>query len=128
IARVQIRPGTVLTKEHFTVTERFHQNPNALHSTKDVIGMEASRVIRPGQLIDSSSVRTSKAGGANPVVVRRRGIVRLVARKRGLTVTIPKAEALDDGAVGDVIRVRNLQSREIISGQVESSNTVTIPL
>jgi flagella basal body P-ring formation protein FlgA len=36
------------------------------------------------------------------------------------------AEALADGRVGEMIRVRNLQSERVVSAKVEDSGTVTV--
>ena len=128
IARVPLKPGTILRKEHFSLSKRRFQTEQALHATRDVVGKEVARTIRPGQLIDNGSIRLADTQKQKPIVIRRRSLVRLVAKKNGLTVSIPQAEALDDGAVGDTIRVRNLQSRKVVSGRVESSNSIRVSL
>jgi flagella basal body P-ring formation protein FlgA len=51
--------------------------------------------------------------------------VRLVFRGEYVRLEVP-AEALADGRVGEMIRVRNLQSERVVSAKVEDSGTVTV--
>jgi hypothetical protein len=63
-----------------------------------------------------------------PIVIRPRDVVRLSVRGQGLTVSIPAAEALQSGRVGDSIRVRNPRSGRIVAGRVVSAGEVEIEL
>jgi flagella basal body P-ring formation protein FlgA len=63
-----------------------------------------------------------------PVLVQAREPVRLIARKGVLKVTVPVAEALQSGKKGQVIRVRNLQSNQVIAGVVVARGEVEVPL
>ncbi len=128
IATLPLKAGTIIEDGHIAkVTRHFHDHA-VLHSSSNVVGMELSRSIRPGQVINSSVLRPADPEKKRTIVVKRRSFVRLVASKGRLTVSIPKAEAMEDGAVGDTIRVRNLQSGRIVTGQVESDKSVKISL
>ncbi|MDW8345199.1 MAG: flagellar basal body P-ring formation chaperone FlgA [Verrucomicrobiae bacterium] len=60
-------------------------------------------------------------------LVRRGQLVEAVVRQGALAVSL-KVEALEDGAAGQVIRVRNQQSRREFRGMVENETTVRVSL
>lgn len=60
-------------------------------------------------------------------LVRRGQLVEAVVRHGPLAVSL-KVEALEDGAAGQVIRVRNLQSRREFRGTVENETTIRVAL
>ncbi len=73
-------------------------------------------------------------GGEQPIyksdlepldIVRKGAIIKLVYNKGGILLTT-KAEAQEDGTIGQTISVRNLQSKKIIYAKIIDSNTVEI--
>ncbi|MFC1758073.1 flagellar basal body P-ring formation chaperone FlgA [Planctomycetota bacterium] len=128
IAKVPLKAGMIIEKEHVDKVRRNFRSRDALHSPSDVVGLEVSRTIRPGQIITSSVIRPADVSKKRDIIVKRRTRVRLVATKGRVTVSIPEAEALDDGAVGETIRVRNLQSGKIVTGRIASDKSVKISL
>ena len=60
-----------------------------------------------------------------PPVLKRGEKVSIVVRKEALFLRIP-GEILEDGAVGEKIRVRNLQSKKIIEATVLSRDEVEV--
>jgi flagella basal body P-ring formation protein FlgA len=50
----------------------------------------------------------------------------LVYAGQTLRLTVP-VESLDDGSIGNTIRVRNMQSRRIVVAQVVDAETVRVP-
>jgi flagella basal body P-ring formation protein FlgA len=58
-----------------------------------------------------------------PVLVRRGDTVRLVVQREQVTVSIV-GEALDAGGRGDLVRVRNSSTRQIVSARVTGAGTV----
>ncbi len=91
---------------------------------EQVVGAVAKRGLNQG---DQLLARDLAVPRRTPAIQARRG-VRVVARKGNLSVTLQMAEALEPGDVGDVIRLRNLESGRIITGRVVSSQEVEIPL
>lgn len=80
-------------------------------------GLEARRRIRTGQLLSPALVKTAR-------VVSRGERVRIIANKDGI-VASTMGEALQDGGVGEVIRVRNISSEKTIDTQVLEAGVVT---
>jgi flagella basal body P-ring formation protein FlgA len=64
----------------------------------------------------------------SPVLIKPRDIVRVTAKKRNLTLTLPAAEAIESGRLGESIRLRNPTSTKIITGRVTGRGEVEVPL
>lgn len=60
-------------------------------------------------------------------VVRRGKLVDAVVMNGQLSITV-RAEALDDGAPGQVVRVRNLRSKREFRGKVKDEQTIVVSL
>ena len=64
------------------------------------------------------------ADAVEPIPAIRKGaLVTLVYEGRTLRLSVP-AESLEDGSIGNVIRVRNMQSKKIIAARVLDAETV----
>lgn len=83
-----------------------------------VIGQQAKRALIPGQVLSSSHVVQRQ-------LVERGQQVTLFSVRPGLTVRM-KGEALEDGASGQRIRVRNQSSKRIVEGFVEPSGAIRV--
>ncbi|TCW33440.1 flagellar basal body P-ring formation chaperone FlgA [Marichromatium gracile] len=117
IAREQRIQATDLRRERQEVSSLsggYFRDPNA------VIGMEARRALTPGQVITSAHVAPRK-------LVERGQLVTIYSGDGGLMVRM-SGEALEDGAAGERIRVRNRSSRRIVEGYVEPSGHIHVPL
>lgn len=96
-------------------------------NTQQVTGRKVLLPLRPGEIVTLRHVG-EEAVAESPILVQARDAVRLVARKHGLTVTVPVAEALQPGRQGQLIRVRNLQSNQIVTGRVVGRGEVEVLL
>ncbi|MEX2285673.1 MAG: flagellar basal body P-ring formation chaperone FlgA, partial [Planctomycetaceae bacterium] len=116
--------GAVLDKDNVHV-ERVALTQRMDGSTADeMLGKKARRALAPGSLIQERDVDNGLA--QDPILIRPRDSVRLVARKRGLTVIVSSAEALQAGRRGDTIQVRNTTSKKIITGRVVDQSEVEV--
>jgi flagella basal body P-ring formation protein FlgA len=84
----------------------------------DIVGKVARRTLLPGRPIPVNAVK-------EPPVVTRGAPVQLVVQQPGLTITAA-AVPLQDGGIGDAIRVRNLDSGIILTGVVAADGTVRV--
>ncbi len=96
---------------------------SALHTRtftklEDVDARQAARAIRVNEILTPTMVQL-------PQVIRPRSLVTLVYENAKLRVEAP-GEAMDGGKVGDVIRVKNLSSGQLLQGQVRDSREVII--
>jgi flagellar basal body P-ring formation protein FlgA len=83
-----------------------------------LVGKLAKRTLLPGRLIAMIAVE-------NPRAVSNGAQIKLVYRD-GPLIIVTFAMALDNGAVGDTIRVRNADSGTIISGVILPDGTVSV--
>ncbi len=100
-----------------------HQDTGQLSSgyfsdPSDIVGMEVKRRLMPGQILGTAHVAPRQ-------LIERGQAVTLYAARPGLTVRM-KGEALESGAEGQRIRVRNRSSKRIVEGHVEPSGAVRV--
>jgi flagella basal body P-ring formation protein FlgA len=91
-----------------------------------LVGKSLTMPLRAGQIVQARYVSATSVA-AEPVV-RTRDTVRLVARKGALTITLSDAEVLQNGAIGDRVRVRNPNSKKIVTAVVVSRNEVAVEM
>ena len=80
------------------------------HAPAEAVGMAARHVLMPGLPIAIADL-------ARPVLVHRGQIVMIALAVPGLSLSA-KGEAMDDGALGESVRVRNTLSRAILQAEV----------
>jgi flagella basal body P-ring formation protein FlgA len=85
-----------------------------------VIGYEASRQISADRPITASHLQ-------QPLVVKKGDAVFMTASSGSLVVKIP-AEALNDGRLGEQIRVRNRQSKRIVDAKITGPGQVEVAM
>lgn len=83
-----------------------------------VVGLQARRALTPGQVLSGNHLAPRQ-------LITRGQQVTLFADRPGLSVRMT-GEALEDGAVGQRIRVRNRSSKRIVEGYVEPSGAVRV--
>lgn len=88
-----------------------------LDSSK-AIGQQLQRPLRSGEVLMDSML-------ARPLVIRRGAAVTLQVRQ-GEMVVSASGEALQDGGIGQRIRVRNLVSKRIVTAKVIDEATVEV--
>lgn len=86
------------------------EGANAFHAIDEVVGMETTRALGEGHILDRETLRS-------PLAVRRGEMVTVYARSAGLRVRTT-ARTRDDGSVGDLVAVESLQDRKIFTARV----------
>lgn len=92
--------------------------PTAIVVPDELIGAEARRRLRPGSTLTERDV-------GPPRLVRRGRPVRLVYLRPGLRLEV-LGTAQDDGGLGDLVRVQNVDSRRQLQGVVSAPDEVTL--
>ena len=115
-----IYPGDIISSgqlEEVDVT-----NPNLTGDyakrIREVTGLVSKRTLLPGRTISVSALR-------QPYAVTRGSNVRLVMSMGTMTITAA-GTPLDDGAVGDSVRARNMDSGIIVNGTVLENGTIRV--
>ncbi len=83
-----------------------------------LIGAQASRAIREGEVLTEANISPTP-------LVRRGDVVTLIVERGGIMVST-YALAREDGIVGEVIKVDNLQSKKQIHARVVNATTVQV--
>jgi len=117
VTAMPLRAGEVLTDEHITLERRDVTLMNdAIGMPGDAVGQTSRRSLRVGEVLRSSQL-------SSPVMVKRGDQVLMVARHEGIEVSMA-GEALDAGARGAVVRVRNTGSGQVVRMRVAGAGTV----
>lgn len=97
-----------------------HQAAAYVRDAETLVGMSLSRGAIPGRPIQIGSV-------IPPLVVSRNDTVTMLLQHGALSVTA-RGRAMEDGAVGDRIRVANVDSSRIVDARVIGPGTVTVQI
>ncbi|MBU0737679.1 MAG: flagellar basal body P-ring formation protein FlgA [Alphaproteobacteria bacterium] len=120
IPKQVIYPGETIASEQVDVVPV--TNPNLAGGyarTKDeVVGMVAKRTLLPGRTIPVHGLREAFA-------VKRGSSVRLTF-SIGTMLISASGTPLTDASVGEVVKVRNIDSGSIVSGTVMADGTVQV--
>ena len=116
----QIAPGAVIGRGDLDWLDlRADRLPgNILVDPSGLLGKSPRRAIRPGKPVRTSDLR-------EPVLVPRNSLVVLRLELNRMVLTV-QGRALEDGAAGDVIRIRNTKSNTVVSGVVAETGTVRV--
>lgn len=116
LAANEIGAGKVITDEDLLL-ERHDISTlgDSVSDPQEVVGMSAKRTVRVGEVLRTGAL-------AAPILVKRGDLVNIVASRDQVTVTM-SGEAMDAGAKGSQVRVRN-SSGNIIRARVTGPGTV----
>jgi flagella basal body P-ring formation protein FlgA len=87
-----------------------------------LMGRRARRPVFPGRIIEPDDVESETQAAA---VIHQRDLIHLVAKVGPLEVKA-RGEALQEGRVGQLIQVRNLDSNATVAGRVVDRATVEV--
>ncbi len=111
-----IRAQTILTADMVSVDRGIEGHD--VTNPKHVLGMEARVVLYAGRAIRADDL-------IQPALIHRNQLVPVIFDQHGLQITT-MGRALDRGAIGEMIRVMNIESRNSVFGLVQSNGTVSV--
>ena len=119
VVTADVMRGTALQESHLSVVEwpESQVNGRVYAEIKDAVNQELMRDLRPGMPVRPYDVR--------PVLMVKRGETVTLSISQGPGVVISaQVEAMQDGKLGDQIRLKNRDSGRIVSGVVKGANLV----
>jgi flagella basal body P-ring formation protein FlgA len=117
IASGPVAANEALTDAQVTIERRDISNiADPISSPQEAVGQMSRRMLRAGDILRSGQL-------SSPVLVKRGDAVMMVARREGIEVSTA-GEALDAGARGAMIRVRNAGSGQVVRMRVAGPGTV----
>ena len=90
----------------------------AIRDLTDVIGKAAQRSLKPETILTRRDVRI-------PILVKRNAIVNMILETPTLNITT-QGRALENGGMGEIVRVMNTDSRKTVEARVSGVNEVTV--
>ena len=121
VPRMVIYPGDIIHDDMLmdVPTSEVQGAVDSMIATRaGLVGKMARRTLLPGRAILPIAIN-------NPRAVVNGAEVKLVYTDGGLTI-VASASALQDGAVGDVIKVRNADSGLTVSGVIQPDGSVRV--
>lgn len=91
---------------------------NSLTDAEQLVGRMAKRPLKAGQLLRQSDVAVSP-------IIHKNDLIRLVVKTGQMTLSV-QGKALQDAALGQTIRVINVNSNRQLSGTVVDAGTVAV--
>jgi len=91
---------------------------NSLTDAEQLVGRMAKRPLKAGQVLRTSDVAVSP-------IIRKNDLIRLVVRSGQMTLSV-QGKALQDAAMGQTVRVINVNSNRQLSGTVVDAGTVAV--
>src|SRR5208283_1360932 len=92
--------------------------PNVLWDRAEIVGKVARRTLLSGRPIPSTAVEEPRAVSTGTQVT-------LIYQQDGLSIATT-AQALQNGYVGQVVQVRNLDSGLVVSGAVQPDGSISV--
>ena len=120
VLKRQVKSGEIIYQEDVEMVKQPARRlrKNTITEVTDIIGKSPKRVITASRAIRSEEI-------ASPIVIKRGAHVTLFFKTPNIEIKT-MGEAMENGAQGDVIRIRNLASKQVIDGKVESSDLVRV--
>lgn len=115
-----VRNGDIITPENisWTMEKASTMRKDTVRNANDLIGSTPRKSLTAGELIRSESVQM-------PRMVGRGDLITLVYNQNGMFLTA-KGRALEDGAMGQAIKVSNTSSNRTITARVTADKEVTV--
>jgi flagella basal body P-ring formation protein FlgA len=116
-----IYPGQTIEADMVKIVALKREMPNAARSIQTLdalVGKVATKTILPNRLILPSAVIEGN-------IVEAGQNVRVVYETEAISISLVGV-ALQDGIIGDVIRIRNQDSARIITGRISDDGTIYV--
>lgn len=114
-----LKAGDVITEDAVTTEMRMLQSyQDAITDIKSVVGMQATRFLTAGQMLSSRDLKRE-------TILRKGQMVKAIFGAEALEISIT-AQAEESGAVGDVIKVKNIDSNKMFAAKIIDRGVVRI--
>lgn len=123
VATGRIEKGEELKANKLHLESRLVDDINVLNLNECLGGKKARCQLLPGQVVQRAHLEPTSA--APPASIKARDTVKLVARMGTWCVTAT-GEALQDGQSGQLIRIRNLDSKTVVVGRIIGPGLVEV--
>ncbi len=118
----QVNRGDVINARDITWTKMREDaiRRDVVTDSSQLLGMTPRQLVRGGQMISTSDLQ-------KPIAVARGALVTMVLRHGAMSLSA-QGHAVEQGSVGDIIRVTNSHSNLTVEGKIEGTNMVSVSL
>jgi flagella basal body P-ring formation protein FlgA len=127
VTRTSLPRNHILTERDFQIENRFMAIAADQLDEKQVLGRQVRGTLKAGDMISLRDLQPA-AIPQQQELIRARDNVQITAVSGRLKVHLTSAQALQNGRLGQTIRVKNLKSNEIVTGRVTAPGQVEIRL
>jgi flagella basal body P-ring formation protein FlgA len=114
-----LKTGDVITEDAVTTEMRLLQSyQDAITDVKAVVGMQATRLLATGQMLSARDLKRE-------TILKKGQMVKAIFGAEGLEISIT-AQAEEGGAVGDVIKIKNIDSNKMFAAKIIDRGVVKI--
>lgn len=114
-----VKYGEVLTEEMFVIEKRQIMNSrDVIKKFESISGMQAARFLNAGQVIQLADIKKEQ-------VLKKGQMVKAMVGGADFEVAI-SAEAQESGSIGDVVKIKNLDSQKVFGAKIVDRGTVRI--
>lgn len=114
-----VKMGDVFSRDMFALEKRLLMNSrDTVMRVEAVEGMQAARYISAGQVLTYSDLKKEN-------VVKRGQIVKVLAGNKSIEVSM-SGQVEETGAIGDIVRVKNIDSQKMFAARVVDRGVVRI--
>ena len=120
VLRKTMKPGEVIRERdiEWTRVQANRLTRTAVVDPASLVGMSPRRPIRAQDIIRSTDLEV-------PVVVEKNSLVTIRLRTTRMQLSV-QGRALEEGAIGDVVRVMNTKSNNVVNAEVVDSGSVVV--
>ncbi|MTJ82614.1 MAG: flagellar basal body P-ring formation protein FlgA [Telmatospirillum sp.] len=117
-----VNRGDVITKQDITWNRVREDNVrrDVITDASQMIGYTPRQMLRPGQMVSTADIQ-------KPLAVLRGALVTMVLKSGTMSLST-QGHAVEQGSVGDVIRVTNSHSNLTVEGRIEGTNLVSVSM
>ena len=114
-----VRMGDVITQDLVTIEKRQLLNAReSVTSPEQLIGMQAARFLNAGQAITYADLKKEQ-------IVKKGQMVKAMVGHNFFEVSI-SAQVEESGSIGDVIKIKNMDSQKVVAAKVINKGLVRI--
>ena len=114
-----VKIGDVLSMEMFSIEKRQMVNVrDTIQSVEAMLGMQAVHFLNAGQVVQFADVKKEQ-------VLKKGQMVKAIAGSSSFEVAM-SAEAQEAGSIGDVVKIKNLDSQKVFAAKIVERGVVRI--
>lgn len=113
-----VKFGEVITPDMLSIEERLVNQRGVIETASQIEGMQTTRFIQAGRILTYSDLKKEN-------VLKKGQLVKAVFGKDDFEVSVT-AQSEENGAVGDTIKIKNLDSNKVFAARIEERGLVRI--